>query len=126
MQVSYPLDCSQVLQKLFKQTLFTGRKYIATDLISLFLCKFKFVDAAWDSAFLDNIDHRLQSLEKNLTQCADRFICEPSPTAQESAAGGLTIVSGRSELHAWHDVEQSLFSHRSHYWLDQHLCLSRI
>ena len=36
-------------------------------------------------------------MEKRLSMFADRFICEPSSTAQESTAGGLAIITGKSE-----------------------------
>ena len=53
--------------------------------------------AVWDSAFLEGISQRLHSLEVSLAQCADRFICEPAPSAKESVAGGLANIRDKSE-----------------------------
>ncbi len=53
--------------------------------------------AAWDSGFLESVDHRLQLLERTLSQYAGRFICDPSSTAQESIAGGLANITDKSE-----------------------------
>ena len=57
--------------------------------------------SAWDSAFLDAVDHRLRKVEQSLNWYADRFICEGHPAEreedhQESVAGGLKNITNRS------------------------------
>ena len=46
---------------------------------------------AWDSSFLDNIDNRLQAVEKSLNYFADRLVYDEPP--RESVAGGLKNIT---------------------------------
>ena len=55
-------------------------------------------NAEWDSAYLEALSQRLHTLEASLAQCADRFICEPLPSAKESIAGGLANIKDKSNI----------------------------
>jgi hypothetical protein len=46
---------------------------------------------AWDSSFLDNIDKRLQAVEKSLNYLGGRLVYDEPPG--ESVAGGLKNIT---------------------------------